>query len=161
MWHFFPLFFPKDSESLKNWTSDFGKWGQKDVCTVPQKWTHRQKHTQTDKHMDKLTYRKQRPRGPMLWKVCCPWMGRNHQRRTNLCPKITTNRNVDLFQSSGLKTSEESIEKKQRLTMTFNMHKGWDLSNTSTSCIFGRNIPEKIADALVGFGGGGTQKHAW
>ena len=28
--HFFPLLFPKDSESLKYWTSDFGKWGQKD-----------------------------------------------------------------------------------------------------------------------------------
>jgi hypothetical protein len=28
--HLFPLLFPKDSESLKYWTSDFGKWGQKD-----------------------------------------------------------------------------------------------------------------------------------
>ena len=28
---FLPLVFPKDSENLKVWTLDFGKWGQKDV----------------------------------------------------------------------------------------------------------------------------------
>ena len=27
--HFFSLLFPKDFESLKYWTYDFGKWGQK------------------------------------------------------------------------------------------------------------------------------------
>ena len=46
MWdHFFQLLFPKDSKSQK--ILDNRKWGQKDVQTVPQKWTHNQSDKQT------------------------------------------------------------------------------------------------------------------
>ena len=38
---------------------------------VPQKWTNTHTDTHTHTHMDESTYRKHRPRGPMLWKYKC------------------------------------------------------------------------------------------
>ena len=64
----FSISFPKDSKSQNFWTSDFGKWGQKEVQTVPQKCTDTQTHQQTHAHMNTSTYRKHRPEGLMLCK---------------------------------------------------------------------------------------------
>ena len=72
MWdHFFPLLFPKDSESLKILDIRFWEVGAKRLLNGTSKVTrqtdtHTDTHTET--HMDKSTYRKHRPRGPMLWK---------------------------------------------------------------------------------------------
>ena len=62
MWdHFFPLLFPKDSESLKILDIRLREVGAK-----------RPLNRRTDRHTDTRTdisnYRKHRPRGPMLWK---------------------------------------------------------------------------------------------
>ena len=65
----FHYFSPRIPNLQKYSTSNFGKWGQKDVKTVPQKWSHKHTDRQTDKCMDKSTYRKHRPGGPMLWKL--------------------------------------------------------------------------------------------
>ena len=66
--HFFPLLFPKDSKFSKifgHLTS--GSGGIRTFeCYLKSKQTYRQTHT----HMDKSTYRKHQPRGPMLWKKC-------------------------------------------------------------------------------------------
>ena len=68
MWHhFFPLLFPKDSESLKILDIRLREVGAKRPLNGTSKvntYTDRQ----TDKHMDISTCRKHRPRGPMLWK---------------------------------------------------------------------------------------------
>ena len=65
MWHhFFPLLFPKDSESLKILDIRLREVGEK----RPLNGTSRSEHTQTDRWTDKSTYRKHLPWGPMLWK---------------------------------------------------------------------------------------------
>ena len=61
--HFFPLFFPKDSESLKLLDIRLREVG----ANRPSNGTSKV-NRQTDKQTDILTYRKHRPRGPMLWK---------------------------------------------------------------------------------------------
>ena len=65
----FPQGFQK-SKKFGHWTS--GNGGKKTFKRYLKKWTdrHTDKQTdkQTDKHMDISTYRKHRPRGPMLWK---------------------------------------------------------------------------------------------
>ena len=64
MWdHFFPLLFPKDSESLKIFDIRLWEVGAKRPLNGTSKVN---RHTNT--HMDISTYRKHRPRGPMLWK---------------------------------------------------------------------------------------------
>ena len=76
MWdHFFPLLFAKDSESLKILDIRLREVGAKRPLNGTSKvnrQTDRQTDTQRDKHMDILTYRKHRPRGPMLWKCKGP-----------------------------------------------------------------------------------------
>ena len=59
----FHNFSPKDSESLKFWTSNFWKWGPKTFKRYLKKWTNGQTHGRTDKS----TYRLNRPRGPIQW----------------------------------------------------------------------------------------------
>ena len=49
---FFPLLFPKDSESLNILDIRLWEVGEKDVKTVPQKWTHTQTDGQTDRQTD-------------------------------------------------------------------------------------------------------------
>ena len=44
--------FPQGFWISKNIGHPIGKWGQKDVETVPQKWTHTQTDKQTDGHFD-------------------------------------------------------------------------------------------------------------
>ena len=65
--HFFPLLFPKDSESLKIFDIRLREVGAKrplnGTSTV-----NGQTNRQTDRQTDISTYRKHRPRGPMLWK---------------------------------------------------------------------------------------------
>ena len=61
--HFFPIFFPQGfriSKNIGHPTS--GSGGKKTVKRYL-------KSEQTDRRMDKSTYRKHRPRGPMLWKL--------------------------------------------------------------------------------------------
>ena len=62
--HFFPLLFPKDSESQKNsGHTTLGSGGKKTVKRyLKSERTDRPTNTQTDIS----TYRKHRPRGPML-----------------------------------------------------------------------------------------------
>ena len=59
----FPLIFPKDSESLEILDIQLGEVGAKRPLNGTSKVN---RHTNT--HMDILTWRKHRPRGPMLWK---------------------------------------------------------------------------------------------
>ena len=72
--HFFPLLFPKDSESLKILDIWLREVGAKRTLNGTSKV-----NTQTHTHIDKSTYWKHRPRGPMLWKlshdylIACPW----------------------------------------------------------------------------------------
>ena len=73
--HFFSLLFPKDSESLKILDIRFQEVGAKRPLNGTSKvnrhtdgQTDRRTHTHTDRRTDKSTYRKHRPRGPMLWK---------------------------------------------------------------------------------------------
>ena len=69
MWHhFFPLLFPKDSESLKILDIRLREVGAKRPLNGTSK-VNRQTDTHTHRHMDKSTYRKHRPKGPMLWKL--------------------------------------------------------------------------------------------
>ena len=64
MWdHFFPLLFPKDSESLKILDIRLWEVGAKRPLNGTSKV-----NTRTDTRTDISTYRKHRPRGPMLWK---------------------------------------------------------------------------------------------
>ena len=65
--HFFPLLFPKDSESLKILDIRLREGGAKRPLNGTSKVTT---HTdrRTDGQTDISTYRKHRPRGPMLWK---------------------------------------------------------------------------------------------
>ena len=68
MWdHFFPLLFPKDSESLKILDIRLREVGAKRQLNGTSK--SEQTDRQTDKRTDISTYRKHRPRGPMLWKL--------------------------------------------------------------------------------------------
>ena len=65
--HFFPLLFPKDSESLKILDIRLREVGAKRPLNGISKVNrHTDKHTDTQ--TDILTYRKHRPRGPILWK---------------------------------------------------------------------------------------------
>ena len=67
--HFFPLLFPKDSESLKILDIQLWEVGAKRPSNGTSK-VNRQTHGQTDRRTDGQTdistYRKHRPRGPML-----------------------------------------------------------------------------------------------
>ena len=67
--HFFLLLLPKDSESFKIFGHlTLGIGGQTTFkWYLKSEQTHR--HTDTHTHMDILTNRKHRPRGPMLWKT--------------------------------------------------------------------------------------------
>ena len=66
--HFFPLLFPKDYEYLKILDIRFWEVGAKRRLKGTSKG-----NTRTDGHTDTqtdiLTYRKHRPRGPILWKL--------------------------------------------------------------------------------------------
>ena len=64
--HFFTLLFPKDSKYLKNIGHSTAGSGSKK--TFERYLKSEQTDTRTDGQTDKLTYRKHRPRGPMLWK---------------------------------------------------------------------------------------------
>ena len=64
---FFTLFFPKDSESLKILDIRLREVGAKRPLNGTSK-VNRQTNTPTDRQTDISTYRKHRPRGPMLWK---------------------------------------------------------------------------------------------
>ena len=81
--HFFPLLFPKNSESPKILDIRFREVGAKRPLSGTSKVNRRtdkqtdrrtnrrtdgQTNGQTDKQTDKSTDRKHRPRGPMLWK---------------------------------------------------------------------------------------------
>ena len=63
--HFFPAFFPKDSESLKIWTSNFRKMEQ----NRPQNLVHEKGTNKWQQHPDIATTRSNRPRGPIRWKI--------------------------------------------------------------------------------------------
>ena len=63
---------------------------------VPQKWTHRHTNRQTNRQTDILTYRKHRPKGPMLWKY--------HTDQYWLASCLNT-----LFQTLGHSVSNEPI----------------------------------------------------
>ena len=65
--HFFPFFFPKNSESLKILDIWLREVGAKRRLNGTSK-VNRHTDTQTDRQTDISTYRKHRPRGPMLWK---------------------------------------------------------------------------------------------
>ena len=69
--HFFPLLFPKDSESLKildiRLREVGAKWCLNGTSKVSTR-TNRRTDGQTDRRTDISTYRKHPPRGPMLWK---------------------------------------------------------------------------------------------
>ena len=68
MWHhFFLLLFPKDSESVKILDIWLREVGAKRPLNGTSK-VNRQTDTHTHRYMDKSTYRKHRPKGPMLWK---------------------------------------------------------------------------------------------
>ena len=63
--HFFPLIFPQGFWISKIfWQPPLWRGGKKTFKWYLKKRTH----TLTDKHMEKLTYRKHWPRGQMLWK---------------------------------------------------------------------------------------------
>ena len=67
MWdYFFPLLFPKDSESLKILDIRLQEVGAKKTFKRYLKSEHTEK--QTDRQTDISTYRKHQNRGPMLWK---------------------------------------------------------------------------------------------
>ena len=66
--HFFPLLFPKDSESLKIFYIRLQEAGAKRPFNSTSK-VNRQTNRQTHRQTDILTYKKHRPRGPMLWKT--------------------------------------------------------------------------------------------
>ena len=68
--HFFPLLFPKDSESLKILDIRLREVGAKKCLNGTSK-VNRRTDKQTDKQTDISTYRKHRPRGPMLWNFFC------------------------------------------------------------------------------------------
>ena len=65
--HFFPLLFPKDSESLKILDIRLREVGAKRRLNGTSK-VNRRTHKHTDRQTDISTYRKHQPRGPMLWK---------------------------------------------------------------------------------------------
>ena len=78
--HFFPLLFPKDSESLKILDIRLREVGAKRPLNGTSK-VNRQTDTHTHRYMDKSTYRKHRLKGPMLWKKygCWPYDQYLHQ----------------------------------------------------------------------------------
>ena len=61
---FFPLLFPKDSQFLK--ILDIRLWAKRQLNGTSK--VNRQTHRRTHRQTDISTYRKHRPRGPMLWK---------------------------------------------------------------------------------------------
>ena len=63
--HFFPLLFPKDSESLKIFDIRLREVGEKRLLNGTSK-VNRQTHGQTDRQTDRQTDISHRPRGPML-----------------------------------------------------------------------------------------------
>ena len=63
--HFFPLLFPKDSESLKIFDIRLREVGAKRPLNGTSK-VNRHTNRQTDRRTDISTYRNHRPRGPML-----------------------------------------------------------------------------------------------
>ena len=65
--HFFPLLFPKDSESLKILDIQLREVGAKRHLNGTSK-VNTQTNKHTDRQTDISTYRKHRPRGLMLWK---------------------------------------------------------------------------------------------
>ena len=65
--HFFPLLFPKDSESLKIFDIRLQEVGAKRPLNSTSK-VNKQTNIRTDSQTDISTYRKHRPKGPMLWK---------------------------------------------------------------------------------------------
>ena len=65
--HVFPLLFPKDSKSLKILDIRLREVGAKRRYLKSEQ-TDRQTDRRTNTQTDKSTYRKHRPRGPMLWK---------------------------------------------------------------------------------------------
>ena len=71
--HFFPLLFPKDSESLKILVIRLREVGAKRPLNGTSKWTDTHTDRRTDGQTDISTYRKHRPRGPMLWKYTQCW----------------------------------------------------------------------------------------
>ena len=69
--HFFPLLFPKDSESLKILDIPLREVGAKRPLNGTSKvntHTDTQTDRRTDRQTDKSTYRLNRPRGPIQWK---------------------------------------------------------------------------------------------
>ena len=66
--HFFPLFFPKDSESLKILDIRRREVGGKKTVKryLKSEQTNTQTDRQTHRQTDISTYRKHRPRGPLL-----------------------------------------------------------------------------------------------
>ena len=66
--HFFPLLFPKDSESLKILDIRLWEVGAK-TCLNGTSKVNTQTDRQTDRQTDISTHRNHRPRGPMLWKL--------------------------------------------------------------------------------------------
>ena len=66
--HVFQLLFPKDSKSLTILDIPLLEVGAKRCLNGTSK--SEQTDRQTDNHSNKLNYRKHRPRGPMLWKLC-------------------------------------------------------------------------------------------
>ena len=74
---FFSLLFPKDSESLKIFDIRLWEKGAKRPLNGASK-VNRHRDKQTHTHMAISTYRKHRPRGPMLWKLnmasMWPWV---------------------------------------------------------------------------------------
>ena len=77
--HFYPLLFPKDSESLKILDIGLREVGAKRRLNGTSK-VNIQTNKHTDRQTDISTYRKHRPRGPMLWKDE-PWLwNRNEQK---------------------------------------------------------------------------------
>ena len=68
--NFFPLLFHKDSKSLKIldiWLWEVGAKRRLNNISKLNRQTDGRTDTQTDRQTDILTYRKHRPRGPMLW----------------------------------------------------------------------------------------------
>ena len=66
--HLFQLLFPKDSEALKILGIRLREVGAKRRLNGTSK-VNRQTNRQTDRQTDISTYRKHRPRGPMIWKA--------------------------------------------------------------------------------------------
>ena len=67
--HFFPLLFPKNSKSLKKINIRLQEvWAKRRLNGTSK--VNRRTDGRTDTHTDISTDRKNRPRGPILWKLC-------------------------------------------------------------------------------------------